>query len=179
MAQPRRITVDIERCMGCHTCELACAIAHSEAGDIEKIVAAGENPGYRINVEAFRSRPVPVACQHCEEPACVLACPTGAVHRKADGKPVLVDQERCIGCFMCVQACPFGMMGVRSDGKVAQKCDLCIQRLAKGLKPACVSSCPTRALSFVQEEEGSRDKRRAAAERLVAAQESGAREEVR
>ncbi len=82
---------------------------------------------------------------------------------------MLVDDAKCIGCSMCVQACPFGVMSMRPGGKVAFKCDLCIARLAKNLSPACVSSCPTRALALGEEERDNRQKRQAAVERLVAA----------
>jgi carbon-monoxide dehydrogenase iron sulfur subunit len=180
----KKITVNIERCLGCHTCELACAVAHSSAvGPIGAadpalaapalavaLAAAGEKPGYRIHVEHFGPKSIPLSCQHCEEAACVLACPTGAVRRLSPGKPVLLEEARCIGCSMCVQACPFGVMAMRPGGKVAFKCDLCITRLAKGFQPACVSSCPTRALSLEQEERDSKQKRRAAVERMASAQ---------
>jgi carbon-monoxide dehydrogenase iron sulfur subunit len=166
----KKITCNIERCQGCHTCELACAIAHSAAGELVAIAAAGEKPGYRIHVEHYGPRPIPLSCQHCEEAACALACPTGAVRRLAPGKPVLMDDAKCIGCSMCVQACPFGVMSMRPGGKVAFKCDLCIARLAQGLAPACVSSCPTRALSLEDEPGSNKEKRRAAVQRLAAAQ---------
>jgi carbon-monoxide dehydrogenase iron sulfur subunit len=183
----KKIVCNIERCLGCHTCELACAIAHSVAGlkvgssvsdlvvaasadAVVAIAAAGERPGYRIHVEHHGPRAISLSCQHCEEAACVLACPTGAVRRLAPGKPVLVDDAKCIGCSMCVQACPFGVMAMRPGGKVAFKCDLCVARLAKNLSPACVSSCPTRALALGEEERDNRQKRQAAVERLVAAQ---------
>ena len=169
----KRITIRIEKCLGCHTCELACAIAHSESKDIEAMMLAGEKPGYRIHVESYGPRSIPLNCQHCEEPACALACPTGAVHRK----PVLFDEERCIGCSMCVQACPFGAITMSSQGKGILKCDLCIQRLAQGLEPACVSSCPTHALVFEEERKSTGDKRKLAAQRLAAAQEAGEAEE--
>jgi carbon-monoxide dehydrogenase iron sulfur subunit len=173
----KRITIRIERCLGCHTCELACAIAHSESKDIEAMMLAGEKPGYRIHVESYGPRSIPLNCQHCEEPACALACPTGAVHRKAPGKPVLFDEERCIGCSMCVQACPFGAITMSSQGKGILKCDLCIQRLAQGLEPACVSSCPTHALVFEEQQKSTGDKRKLAAQRLAAALEAGEAEE--
>jgi carbon-monoxide dehydrogenase iron sulfur subunit len=193
----KKITVKIERCMGCHTCELACAIAHSaaaaamggagEAGKatadpalagadsaVVAIATAGERPGYRIHVEHYGPKAIPLSCQHCEEAACALACPTGAVRRLAPGKPVLLEEAKCIGCSMCVQACPFGVMAMRAGGKVAFKCDLCITRLARGLQPACVSSCPTRALSLEDEPVSNKEKRRAAVERLAVAQAAGA-----
>jgi carbon-monoxide dehydrogenase iron sulfur subunit len=184
----KKITVSIERCMGCHTCELACAIAHSVAAQnwgeaaaadpaiAAGIAAAGERPGYRIHVEHYGPKAIPLSCQHCEEPACELACPTGAVRRLAPGKPVLMDEAKCIGCSMCVQACPFGVMAMRSNGKVAFKCDLCVQRLAKGLQPACLSSCPTRALRLDEGERENKDKRQAAVQRLAAAQAAAAQE---
>lgn len=175
----KHITAAVERCVGCHTCELACAMAHSQYGEIQEMAIKGEKPGYRINVESFKMRPVPVNCQQCEEPACVYACPTGAVSRLSQGKPVLVDDEKCIGCSMCVQACPFGMMTMKATGSTAMKCDLCIERLAVGKKPACVDSCPTKALMYEDEENQNKDKRLATAERLIEAQEKAEVQEIR
>ena len=187
----KKITVRIEHCMGCHTCELACAIAHcsavpevgqgaadpvvaASAEAVVAIAAAGEKPGYRIHVEHYGPKAIPLSCQHCEEAACVLSCPTGAVRRLAPGKPVLLEEARCIGCSMCVQACPFGVMAMRPGGKVAFKCDLCITRLARGLQTACVSSCPTRALSLEEEVRDNKQKRQAAVQRMAEAQAAGA-----
>jgi len=167
----------MEKCVGCHTCELACAIAHSESQDIETMVVRGERPGYRIHVESCGPRSIPLSCQHCEEAACALACPTGAVRRLAPGKPVLLDDSRCVGCTMCVQACPFGVIAMRADGKISFKCDLCVRRLAQGLEPACASSCPTKALYVTGDDEiANREKRQMAVQRLVEAQAAGASE---
>lgn len=164
------IVVNIEKCLGCKSCELACAIAHSSTKKLDSIIRDGEKPGYRISVESYGRRAVPVNCKHCEEAACVMACPTGAVHREADGEPVIVDNERCIGCSMCVQACPFGVITLNREGKGVLKCDLCVERLAKGQDPACVNACPTRALVFVEEEESTREKRIKTAKLMVTAQ---------
>jgi Fe-S-cluster-containing dehydrogenase component len=87
---------------------------------------------------------------------------------------VLFDEQRCIGCKMCVQACPFGVITMRPDKKGVLKCDLCVERLARGEEPACVGACPTRALIFGDEQKAGRRKRRKAAERLVRASESAA-----
>ena len=165
-----RIVVNIQRCMACHTCEIACAIAHSSSKDLTKMVEQGETPGYRVNVEAYGDRAVPINCQHCEEPACVMACPTGAIHRAGEGGPVLYDEERCIGCRLCVQACPFGVITISTDGKRVLKCDLCVERLAKHKLPACVSACPTKALEFTDAEVSNREKRKKLAQQMVAAQ---------
>mgnify|MGYP006286448545 FL=1 len=170
--QRRYISVDVAKCMGCHTCELACAMAHGSTDDLSALIRSGEKPGYRIFVESYQSTSIPVPCNHCEEAACILACPTGACHRESEGAPVLVDNDKCIGCRMCVQACPFGMISVHPLGSGVVKCDLCILRLAQGEDPACVSSCPTKALSFAEEEEVNRSKRLKVAERMAAAKET-------
>jgi carbon-monoxide dehydrogenase iron sulfur subunit len=170
------IAINIEKCMGCKSCEIGCAVAHSSAKDLITSARLGEKPGYRISVEAYRHKPVPVNCQHCEEPACMLACPTGAIHREEEGKPLLFDGERCIGCRMCVQACPFGVITLSRDGKRVLKCDLCIERLAAGQEPACVTACPTGALLFIDEEEANRAKRRKVAERMVTAGQAAQKE---
>jgi carbon-monoxide dehydrogenase iron sulfur subunit len=171
-----RIIVKIERCMGCHTCEIACAIAHSSSKDLITMVREGENPGYRVNVEAYTGKAVPINCQHCDEPACVMACPTGAIHRAGEGGPVLYDRERCIGCRLCVQACPFGVITVSPDGKRVLKCDLCVERLAQHKLPACVSACPTGALEFADSEASNREKRKKLAEQMVTVQEPSTQE---
>lgn len=162
--------------MGCHSCEIACAVAHGSTEDIVSLIMNGEKPGHRIYVESFQDRAVPVPCNHCEEAACALACPTGACHRESEGAPVIVDNDKCIGCKMCVQACPFGMMAVDAEGKGVFKCDLCIHRQAEGKQPACVDACPTHALSFEEEQVVNRSKRRQVALRMVKAQEAGEEE---
>jgi len=170
------VTIDPSLCLGCRTCELQCALAHSEGGDLMSVIRSGEKPGHRVSVESHEGLPVPLHCQHCEEPACVLACPTGAIGRLADGAPVLVDDARCIGCKMCVQACPFGVITVNTNGKGVLKCDLCIERLAKGLEPACVASCPTKALALREVGETGREKRKKLAAQLVEAGKAAAKE---
>jgi carbon-monoxide dehydrogenase iron sulfur subunit len=171
----RMIEVRVDRCMGCHTCELACAMAHTGVEGLDTLQDMGAyvltrgKPGYRIHVEALGTSPVPLTCQHCVEAACVAACPTGAVHRLSNGKPVLMDKDVCIGCRMCVQACPFGMMSMEPEGTVAMKCDLCIHRQAKGEEPACVASCPTKALVFGEDEDAAKRKRKEFTKKVVAA----------
>jgi len=164
------IAVDVTRCMACHSCELACAIAHSKSKTLTGALAEEPRQRPRVHVEQAAGRPVPIQCQHCDDAPCVAACPTGAVSRAGPDEPVLVDAARCIGCRMCVQACPFGAMTIGPDGKGVLKCDLCVERLAQGEEPACVSACPTGALRFEEAEDAARRKRRAAGERLVASQ---------
>ena len=165
----KMLVVNVEKCLGCKSCELACAVAHSSMKELNSLVGSEERPGYRVHVEAYERMAVPVHCNHCDDAPCVSACPTGAIHREEEEGPVLLDIMRCIGCKMCVQACPFGVITMRLDGKGVLKCDLCVERLAEGQEPACVTACPTNSLVFGDEEQVNRSKRRKTAERMVSA----------
>ena len=167
----KTIVIRVDRCLGCKSCEIACAVAHSKSKDLAAVIRSGEKPGYRVTIEHYGPAAVPVHCNHCDEPACLLACPTGTIYRKGEKEPVLMDNTRCIGCKMCVQACPFGVITMNPSGKGVIKCDLCIERLAQGQEPACVAACPTKALVFIEEKEANRDKRRKVAEKLAMAQQ--------
>ncbi|MBX8463009.1 4Fe-4S dicluster domain-containing protein [Enterobacter sp. RIT637] len=135
----RFIMADADKCIGCRTCEVACAVSHQEF-----VTANDFMP--RIRVVKGDSYTTAVGCHQCEDAPCANVCPTGAIQR-SDGA-WLVEQARCIGCKSCMVACPFGAMQVRLEGNRAQalKCDLCAHR--KG-GPACVEACPTHALSCV------------------------------
>jgi Fe-S-cluster-containing dehydrogenase component len=123
-----------EDCMGCHACEVACKQEHElEVG-----------PGFMRVVEQAPVF-VPIYCHHCARPPCKDACPADAISRDARGI-VLVDEELCIGCLACVEACPFGAMQFDPGREVAVKCDLCRERVDKGVGPACVRACPTRCI---------------------------------
>jgi Fe-S-cluster-containing dehydrogenase component len=108
----------------------------------------------------------------------MTVCPTGALSRPNEAEPVLVDQERCIGCEFCVQACPFGVItlsksavpGAPEGRRAVIKCDLCTDRQRHGLPPACVASCPVDALAFEEVNENARRARARTAAQAMAAQ---------
>jgi carbon-monoxide dehydrogenase iron sulfur subunit len=161
MTLVKRIAAHPAKCTACRTCELACAMAHVDTNDlVEAIYKLGAKP--RIYIEAADGLTVPLQCRHCDDAPCVMVCPTGALSRASQAEPVVANQDKCIGCEYCVQACPFGVivLAKRPDaaeaGKVIIKCDLCAQRLAEGLEPACVSSCPTGALTYKEMDESAR-----------------------
>lgn len=138
----RFIIADAAKCIGCRTCEVACAVSHQQDQ-----ACSGLNPARfssRIRVVKTGDFSTAVTCHHCEEAPCARACPVGAIYR-AQGA-VLVEQSRCIGCKSCMIACPFGAMEVTSAPLQALKCDLCQHRDGG---PACVEACPTSALSCV------------------------------
>ena len=137
--------VTIEKCLACKSCEVACALAHSKSKVLEEAIEEQPKPQRRVTVEAVGQFGVPMQCRHCEDAPCMAVCPTGAIHRpQADG-PVLIEQDRCIGCKFCLMACPFGV----------------------GRQPACVEACPTKALKLVDEKDLAAGKRKQAAFELV------------
>ena len=165
----KRIVAKVDRCMACKACEIACALAHAGTEDLVEAIARSARP--RIYVEAAGGLAVPLQCRHCDDAPCVRVCPSGALSRLSEGAPVLVDAEKCIGCGFCVQVCPFGVIRLAGPRAVI-KCDLCIDRRAKGLEPACVSACPVGALAFEEIDEGSRQKRARLAEEMACTQET-------
>src|SRR5688572_26969371 len=96
----------------------------------------------------------PRSCLHCETPACVTVCPTGASYKRAEDGIVLVDEDKCIGCKLCSWACPYGAREYSEVEGVMKKCTLCVDRIynenlpESEREPACVQVCPTRARHF-------------------------------
>ncbi|MEE1577865.1 MAG: 4Fe-4S dicluster domain-containing protein, partial [Deltaproteobacteria bacterium] len=87
-------------------------------------------------------------CNHCDEPSCVSACPTGATYKDIDGR-VLVESDLCIGCGYCVTACPYGARYLNPESQKVDKCDFCKTRMDAGAKePACVEVCISDARIF-------------------------------
>ncbi len=154
----KRILVDAPRCLGCHTCELACAVAHSKTRTLFGAVLAGERPPVAVDVLQHASTRFPLQCRHCSDAPCTKVCMAGALVRDEATGGVLCIEERCIGCMMCAMVCPFGAVG-ESPSHKAVKCDLCAHT-GEGV-PSCVAACPTGALSF-EEVEGFSDRRRRA-----------------
>ena len=96
----------------------------------------------------------PRSCLHCETPACVTVCPTGASYKRASDGIVLVNPDTCIGCKLCSWACPYGAREYDYDDGVMKKCTLCVDRIynetfePEDRIPACVRACPTGARHF-------------------------------
>jgi len=161
----KRLVADPIKCVACRSCEIACALAHVDTNNlVEAIFDQDARP--RIYIESAKGLAVPLQCRHCDDAPCVRVCPSGALSRSSQAAPVLADQEKCIGCGFCVQACPFGVIRLTADQGVVIKCDLCVNRQAEGLQPACVASCPVGALwleELDQQAKGNRAKTAAVA----------------
>jgi len=161
------IIVEIEKCLACKSCEIACAVAHSKSKVLEEATQEQPKPQRRVTVQAAGEFAVPLQCRHCEDAPCITVCPTAAIHREEANGPVLIEQDKCIGCKYCLVACPFGVIEASHDGKVMVKCDLCFERAKAGQIPACVEACPTKALKLGSEKDLAAGKRQRAAQDLV------------
>ena len=160
------LVIDLDVCVGCHACATACkewnSGGHSAplpdfnayGGDawgvwFNRVHSFEEGEG-----EGARTVHFPRSCLHCEEPACVTVCPTGASYKRAEDGIVLVNADICIGCKLCSWACPYGAREFDEDQGVMKKCTLCIDRIYNDnlpeadRRPACVMVCPTNARHF-------------------------------
>ncbi|KAF0219846.1 MAG: 4Fe-4S [Geobacteraceae bacterium] len=142
----KRIYTLEDVCIGCHLCEVACITEHSASKDpIKAFLHEPLRSISRCTVEEWDGGVVSLSttCRHCDEPACLQACISGAI-QKNDNGVVRIDTEQCVGCWSCVMACPYGAVQRNLVKKKANKCDLCPDRET----PACVDACPNRALVY-------------------------------
>jgi len=137
--------LNADNCIGCHACEAACSekndnpahIAFRSVGYVE----GGTYPEYqRLNIS--------MACNHCDDPVCLKGCPTRAYTKYAEYGAVLQDPDICFGCGYCTWVCPYNAPQLDPVKGEVSKCNMCVDRLEVGLKPACVSACLGNALDF-------------------------------
>jgi Fe-S-cluster-containing dehydrogenase component len=160
------LVIDLDTCVGCQACVTSCK--EWNTGGVMapltdlKPYAGGVDGVWFNRVHTYEhateggSRTVhfPRSCLHCEEPACVTVCPTGASYKRQSDGIVLIDEDKCIGCKLCSWACPYGAREFDTDVGVMKKCTLCVDRIyndnlaAEDRVPACVAACPTGARHF-------------------------------
>jgi formate dehydrogenase iron-sulfur subunit len=151
------VLIDTTKCIGCRTCEAACkkvnGLPASAPADKETLTATTytviQTKPIPTKEDPKAVQPVKVGCMHCINPACASVCPVEAFHKTPEG-PVVYRADRCIGCRYCMMACPFGVPRYewQSTTPYVRKCQMCDERQAKGLQPACTEACPTGALKF-------------------------------
>ena len=164
------MAVDLHRCIGCNTCALACKMQNNVPMGMLWNRVLTENcelyDGAEGTYPNLTRSYLPIACQHCDNPACQKVCPTGATYTDENGR-VEIDYDKCIGCRMCMAACPYNArvfnwnepvrdpdfnygdasVPVRDRG-VMEKCTLCKERTDRGDVPMCVLCCPADARIF-------------------------------
>ena len=164
------MAINKTRCIGCQTCVFACKMQNGVPKDLRWNRVVTEGGGVADDAQGeypnLTRSYLPLACQHCENPACQRVCPTGATYKDELGR-VEIDYDKCIGCRMCMAACPYNARNfnwqtpvrvtganygdaevpVRPKG-VAEKCTLCKERTDRGEEPMCVVCCPAHARIF-------------------------------
>lgn len=147
MSKRYTIVLDLDKCMGCHSCTIACKTHNDTSLEIDwprvetlgdpkakvgQDIPAGQYPNLSLSW-------LPVLCQHCANAPCVAECPTTALKQREDGI-VTFDKELCIGCHVCSWVCPYDIPKFGEDGTI-EKCNLCVSRIDEGKEPFCVTAC--------------------------------------
>ncbi len=172
MAEKRYVMlVDIKRCIGCHTCAIACKSGNNLPNEVwwnRALTYGGREMDTPYGKYPYlKKQYLTLACQHCEKPACVKACPAEATYRREDGV-VMQDYNKCLGCRLCIMACPYDSVRTYNENSpeyyldfpvgdklvvsqqkgTVSKCNFCYHRLDKGMQPNCVEVCPAKARFF-------------------------------
>ncbi|AEF93852.1 4Fe-4S ferredoxin iron-sulfur binding domain-containing protein [Desulfotomaculum nigrificans CO-1-SRB] len=142
---------DEKKCISCRSCQVQCKV--------NKGLGVGPKPNQIIEVGPvevngrLKANYVFLSCFHCDNPWCIAACPNGAIQKREEDGVIFIDQDRCAGCKSCIMACPWSAPQWDARKGKAVKCDLCKDRIDAGLKPACVTACPTNSLRLVRTED--------------------------
>jgi Fe-S-cluster-containing dehydrogenase component len=160
------LVIDLDICVGCQACATSCKEWNTGgySAPLSDQNPYGADPdgawlnrvhSYEVGEgDTWRTVHFPRSCLHCETPACVTVCPTGASYKRAEDGIVLVNPDTCIGCKLCSWACPYGAREYDQSHGVMKKCTLCVDRIynenipERDRVPACVKACPTGARAF-------------------------------
>lgn len=151
------IQVDIDKCVGCRTCEVTCSLKNTGQSNPTRSrirVIRYEKPGQFHNY-------IPMVCQQCTDPLCMESCPVNAISRNVDTGAMEVDQNTCVGCRVCTMACPVGGINIDPVTDTAFKCDLC------GGDPECVKVCDPEAIKYVSKDMLDLSLKRAKSEKIT------------
>ena len=145
MMKKYRMIYDENLCIGCQSCSIACRVENSVSDSFFRLQVRMETHGIFPSLAMHFSRH---ACVMCQDAPCVSVCPTHASFQTKDGL-THIDERLCISCKYCIVACPYEARFINPHTKAVEKCTFCFDnRVSKEVLPACVSICPTEALSF-------------------------------
>ncbi len=137
--------LDVNKCTGCHACAMACQIAN----DLPVTQPWREVRTFNeLHVPDVELMHLSLACNHCADAPCMEQCPARAFRRDEKTGAVLIDADSCIGCRYCAWVCPYGAPRFDEERGVMTKCNFCVDKQHEGGEPACVTSCPTDALTW-------------------------------
>jgi sulfite dehydrogenase (quinone) subunit SoeB len=160
------LVIDLDTCVGCQACVTSCKEWNTGGsmapltdldpygGSVDGVWFNRVHTYEHTSEESSRTVHFPRSCLHCEQPACVTVCPTGASYKRTSDGIVLIKEDLCIGCKLCSWACPYGAREFDVAVGVMKKCTLCIDRIYNDnlppddRVPACVAACPTGARHF-------------------------------
>jgi molybdopterin-containing oxidoreductase family iron-sulfur binding subunit len=159
------MVIDLKKCIGCYGCSVACKSENATPPGVLWCRVVKVESGTYPQVRRYS---LPLQCNHCEDPACLPVCPTGATFKHENGI-VDIDHDLCVGCRYCMMACPYQartfegeILSYFPDGftpyeqkgyprhqeNTVSKCNFCLPRLQQGLEPSCVANCMARARIF-------------------------------
>jgi tetrathionate reductase subunit B len=143
------LVIDLERCIGCEACTVACRLENDSTQNWIRVETqnTAHDDTHQDLFPNLRMSFLPRLCNHCAIPLCVDVCTLGALYKRKDG-PVVLDQGKCVGCKACIEICPYDAILFNTDTQKAEKCNLCIHRTDKGLEPFCVKCCEGQAMHF-------------------------------
>lgn len=152
MAKQYALVFDLHRCIGCHTCVMACKVENGIDEPQTCFMKVFTNTGLLADIPSGKYPDLslswqPRTCMQCKNPPCVKSCPEEAIYWRPDGI-VLIDEEKCTGCQICLDECPYDAIELNPGTKRAAKCSLCSQRVDQGLEPLCVKECIFGAIQF-------------------------------
>lgn len=141
------MVIDSSVCIDCKACMVSCKVQNNVPRGYWRNWIKHTEPDFTLGNKTYIHFQ-PGGCMQCDNPTCVTACPSGATFKDESTGIVHVDEKLCIGCGNCVTACPYGARYRHPVKRVPDKCDFCRERLDRGLLPACVDTCPTKARTF-------------------------------
>ncbi len=149
---------DAAVCNGCYNCQIACKDEHCGNDWTPYAKSQPETGQFWLKLLENVKGTVPKVkvsyrvqlCMHCDNAACIIACPVeDCIYRRDDGL-VIINPDKCTGCKKCIDSCPYNAIYFNPDLNIAQKCTGCAHLLDRGWKePRCVDACPTLALKMV------------------------------